>query len=585
VAAKPDNHPDNIVLNPEQQARKKRLLSHLRIFAKETRIVPDYEAKPHDEMCDEMEKSKPESGTGKKQKRRLFLAPRYSYKTTIEVALMVWLVLDFRERGIDIHIDLMRAIADIAEDVLYEVKTVFEKNPVILELWGDLSLLAKEYGVWSAGKINLGLTRDPTISALGLDRGSAGKHPDIVIMDDIVNENNFESPKQKRAARMKVATYAPVLPPWGSMLVSGTRFAFNDVYGWIIETTEKAKRDVEKLQFYLDNKSEAVTQRDIDRAGAQWQLYIRAAVDDNGRLFFPGKLDHAYLSEQKKALEETTFYEAFFFNNPIQEGMNRFQMSYLEKAYFSAHYARWPIPSLEITVDHEGRAITTAEFPVRVTMTIDPTLTASGTSDWTGITVVATDGNGEWWILCALRYREVPSVIGERASELIRKYVPSICRIESAMADVEMVARIQKTIQAERLPTTIQSYNPMLADEVRRSGRRKKTARIEALQPRFASGKIHLHRDLTAALIDQYRHWPDVDHDDVFDALAMQIGLAKPCEWRSMSEAKFRLLEADDEEAGSIYEEYRTPHTTHAPFSRAGLSGGSRQRSGTFSRH
>ena len=583
MAAKPDNHPDNISLTPEQQARKKRLLSRLRIFAKETRIVPDYEAKPHDEMCDEMEKSKPEIGTGKRQKRRLFLAPRHSFKTTIEVAFMVWLVLDARERGIEIHIDLMRAIADTAEEVLYEVKTAFESNAVILELFGDLSLLGKEYGIWAAGKINIGRTRDPTISALGLDRGTAGKHPDIVIMDDLVNEQNYDSPKQKRSARTKVATYAPVLRPWGSMLVSGTRFAFNDVYGWIIETTEKAKREVAKLQFYLDNKSEAVTQRDVDRAGAQWELYVRSAIDEKGRLFFPGLIDHAYLAEQKKALEETTFYEAFFFNNPIQEGMNRFKLEYLN--YFSAHCSRWPIPSLEITVDHEGRAITTAEFPVRVTMTIDPTLTASGTSDWTGITVVATDGNGEWWILCALRYREVPSVIGERASELIRKYVPSICRIESAMADVEMVARIQKTIQDERLPTTIQSYNPMLADEVRRSGRRKKTARIEALQPRFAAGKIHLHRDLTSALYDQYRHWPDVDHDDVFDALAMQIGLAKPCEWRSMSEAKFRLLEADDEEAGSIYREYRAPQgATHA-FGRAGLSGGSRQRSGTFSRH
>jgi hypothetical protein len=239
--------------------------------------------------------------------------------------------------------------------------------------------------------------------------------------------------------------------------------------------------------------------------------------------------------------------------------------------------------------EFNGRMVPEALVPVRVTMCIDPTVTANATSDWTGITIVADDADDHWWVLRAIRLLEVPSVVGERAVALIREFQPQIVQIESAQADVEMVGRIQRAISEERIPSVISSYHP-LRDERMQTGRRKKSARIEALEPRFRNGKITLMRGACEALYDQYRSWPDVEGigDDVFDALAMQVGVAKPCRFKTFEEAQTEIYDADDtEEAGKrepfatvLYDRYGNPITIHAdregkteprPMGRAGV--------------
>jgi hypothetical protein len=560
--AEVDEHPGR-ELTDEQQARKSRLLSRFRIFAKESRVIPDYAEQPHDEMCDELEARRPDIGIGQAQKKELYLAPRYTYKTSLLICYMIYLILWFKEYGIDIAIDYVRAQSGLAEDVLYELKMTLQTNPIILELWGDLSVGAN---IWAQKKINLSTSRDSTITTAGLDFGGAGKHPDVVICDDIVNEKNFDSIKAKRAARVKVQAYFPILPPWGSMIVSGTRFAHNDVYGWILDQNLKDRREYARLRD--EGKFE-----EAEKNRPQWDEYIRSVRDKSGNLFFPGKLTEAFLAQQKRSVE-AKFYAAWYENRPDVEGMVRFRLEYLR--YFSALYAHYPIPTLTLMRESaDGRDYPIQSFPVRVTMTIDPTLTANATSDRVGITVNATDAQDQWWVLLAHSYLEVPSVIAEKAIEIIRRYRPAVCRIESANADVGMVARIQRVISAERLPTVLASYSVQQDEHggsVGRPSRRKKHARIEALEPRFRNGDISLHRNTCEALYDQYRNWPDVDYDDVFDALAMQYGLAKKCQYKTLEEAQVEQLDLDDDEPGDIWSEYRTSGVQERVVGRVGIS-------------
>jgi hypothetical protein len=504
-------------------------------------MLPLYEDQPHDEMCDAMEACRPDIGRGQTQKKTIYLAPRYTYKTTIEKCFMAFMILWYQEYGIDISIDYVRASSALAEDVLYELKNDLESCPQIVELWGNLGERAR---VWSQKKINLGGRRDNTISTAGLDFGGAGKHPDLVILDDMVNEKNYDSIKAKRAARVKVQSYFPILPPWGSMIVSGTRFAHNDVYGWILQQNKDDRRKFEEL----------VAARNYDEAEKvrpQWIEYIRRVRDREGNLFFPTKLTEAFLEQQKRSVE-ARFYAAWYENDPDIEGMVRFKPEYLR--FFNAQLVSEPIPMLTILQDAQsGHAYPIASFPVRVTMTIDPTLSANQTSDRVGMTIVATDSNGHWWVLHSHGYLEVPSRCGEIALELIRTYRPTICRIESEMSDPEMVARIQRGILAEGIPTAIGSYSALQnesAGSPGRPSRRKKNARIEAMEPRFRNGEISLHRGKCTALYDQYTNWPDVDFDDVFDSLAMHYSIAKACTYVTIDDYHRDSMEMDDEEPG-----------------------------------
>ncbi|MGB8265206.1 MAG: hypothetical protein WCE44_02670 [Candidatus Velthaea sp.] len=535
-------------------------------------------------MCDELEAIMPDvskmvSGAdpktrGKKWgRKKIYLAPRYSYKTSLLIAFMIFCIFYYKEHGYDIAIDYVRADRSLANDVLFELKMALETNELIIELWGELKRSAK---LWSESRINLGRRRDPTISVSGLDFGGAGKHPDIVILDDIVNEKNFQSIKAKRAAKNKIQAYYPIIPPWGAMVDTGTRFAHDDVHGWLLDLNEKARR---KQKLLLDEASALAGDQkkrklaEAENAAPQWEEYIRAVKDASGNLFFPAVLNDEFL-ERQQAIIEAKMYAAWYLNRPDVEGMTRFRLEYLQ--YFTARYSRWPFPVIELVREVNGRQYSLVEIPVRVTMTIDPTVTATGTSDWTGITVVATDADDTWWTLVARRYLQVPSEIGQRAVELIRQYVPSVVYIESAQADADMVARIQRAITEEKIPTLIKSYHPLRderAGSAGRPSRRKKSARIEALEPRFRNRQIWLHRNTCEALYDQYKNWPDIEHDDVLDALSMQYGIANPCRYSTVTEAAGDVLDAlEDEQPGQIFEEYRTAGEPGRLVGRAGLS-------------
>jgi hypothetical protein len=539
----PDDHPDVVTarLTPKQKTKRAFLLSRFRHFAKFSDVIPLFEDQPHLEMADEMELAKPKIGKGDEQWKEVYLAPRYTYKTTLEVAFMIYLILYFREQGVDISMDFVRATSALAEDVLYEVKVNLESNPTIIELWGNLSLVAR---IWAQKSINLSRTRDATISVSGADYGGAGKHPDIVFFDDLVNEKNYLSIKAKRNARTKIQAYYPILPPWGAMFVSGTRFAHNDVYGWLLDQNEKDAQAHAELLRIGDIEGAA-------KVKPQWHEYIRSVRDRGGNLFFPGKLSEKFLAQQKRSIE-AKMYAAWYENRPDVEGMIRFRLEYLQ--YFSAEYRPQPIPMLHVFGDMAGGGrFPIAEFPVANYMTIDPTVTANRTSDWTGMTMNCVDADDHWWLMFARRYLEVPSKIGEIALEHMRKFASGRCRIESANADIDMVARIQRGISDEGLNWTLESYHP-LRDEVQATGRRKKTARIEALEPRFRNGGISIHRNTCEALYDQYKGWPDVENDDVFDGLGMQYGLAKACRYRTLDDATRELLNEDDpEEAGQLF--------------------------------
>lgn len=502
-----------------------------------------YEPQPHDEMADELEANVPAIGVGETQNKVVFLAPRRTIKTRMLIAWMAYLIFKFKEmrtpdfpHGYDVSIDYMRSTRELAKDILFELKNGLQNNPEILELFGDVSLSAT---LWSDLRINLGSRADHTVSAIGMDFGAAGKHPDVVIMDDLVNDKNYESLSARRLGRRKVANYSPILPPWGSMVLSGTRFTHDDVYGYYLEENQK----------------------DL-RAGIvpQWREYVRGLHLKSGLPYAPRLLPPAFLEQQKRSMPPK-LYAANYENSPEIEGMMRFRPEYLH--YFSGLYTPYPTPSLEIIEEVAGPSgITTktvAQFPVRTTMTIDPTVTAHGTSDWTGITVIATDATGHWWVMLCRRYLQVPSDIGDIAVGIIREFVPAICQIESANADAEMVSRIQKAISEERIPTLITGYHPLRDEDAGswgRPSRRKKAARIEALEPRFRNQEISLHRYTCEALYDQYTHWPDVEGigDDAIDSLAMHgSGLARACEYRTMEDLEIDLLrQPDNEDPGDL---------------------------------
>jgi predicted phage terminase large subunit-like protein len=94
--------------------------------------------------------------------------------------------------------------------------------------------------------------------------------------------------------------------------------------------------------------------------------------------------------------------------------------------------------------------------------------------------------------------------------ELQRRYRCQVWAVESV--------QFQEFLRTELVKRSAQAGVPVPAKSV--IPHTDKGLRIEALQPHCANGLILFRAD-QGELLDQLRHYPDADHDDGPDALAM----------------------------------------------------------------
>jgi hypothetical protein len=287
-----------------------------------------------------------------------------------------------------------------------------------------------------------------------------------------------------------------------------------------------------------------------------WTVYLRRARNTDGSLFFPSRLSAKALDDEKRSLRsDPRLYAAWYDNQPYDDETKLFKPEYLTDCWFTADFQAEPYPCLEVYVIKDGRD--TGQrilIPVEVTMTVDPAPTVSRRADFTGVTVVACQNTKPfptWWVLIARAYKATPSVVGDELVKIASMFRPRTLLIESAQADVKMVERVTHGIRDLDLRTTIQSYRA-LGDE--KHGERGKGQRIAALEPKFKNGEMRLQRDACDALLEEYDKWEATgnSHDDVLDALAMQIKVAIPSTVSTIEEAERNYLrseeETDDEE-------------------------------------
>jgi predicted phage terminase large subunit-like protein len=447
-------------------------------------------------MMAEVESCIPDFVEKKGQKRELYLAPRYTYKTSIAIAFVVYLILRFP----DISIAIYRASRTLAKDMLAAIQEILTRNPEILSTFGDLSAGSP---LWTTFKLTVNTrTRqgvvDPTLTVSGLKSSMAGSHPDFVLMDDLVTEVNCDSIVEMDKARRLVDSAFPVLPlGWGSLLITGTAWSAIDVY-WKIR--EKNKELIEAGQ------------------PPDFKEYIRKVrnLNADGELvsFFPRELTDEFLERQRLTIT-ARMYAAWYFQEVVELGMAPFPKDRI--LMFEGRYEKGPHPHLFVDGVQDP-------IPLYVVLGIDPALTASASSDNFGINVVGFDPDKNWWVLESQEWRKLPSDATHEIIKLLFKYEPDSILIESANADVEMMERITRVIHEAGMKTVIRSYSA-LQDEPH--GQRGKDQRILSLEPKFHQGNVKIRKGMCGSLLRELDNYPSLDHDDCLDQLAMDRKLEK----------------------------------------------------------
>lgn len=210
----------------------------------------------HKELFDcfvKKDRKKSVTAQDRKYKDRLILWPRGHFKTTaVAVDIIQW-ILNFPDITIGIMTDQMEA----AEVRLAEVKDKFETCVKLARLFPeycDKNLVASVFPHIKDAKPLDGnasqftvpartrYQRDPTVQIVTADSRKAGRHVDVLFCDDLVHEKNYQT---KELLEKTISAFKDARPllntPEHYRVIIGTRYAFGDLYGWIIDQNIKKK--------------------------------------------------------------------------------------------------------------------------------------------------------------------------------------------------------------------------------------------------------------------------------------------------------------------------------------------------------
>jgi predicted phage terminase large subunit-like protein len=160
------------------------------------------------------------------------------------------------------------------------------------------------------------------------------------------------------------------------------------------------------------------------------------------------------------------------------------------------------------------------KIPHQYFITVDPALTKSEDSDYTGIVINAVTADNKWYIVKAYRARFNPTELVDELFSLKRMYGH---RLKSfAVEKTAHMTALQPSIQAmeRRLKKNLEIM------DVTTLGRHKED-RIRALVPKLERNEIFFS-EYCGDLIEELLAFPRSEHDDVLDALAYQLDVANP---------------------------------------------------------
>ena len=487
VAAKkpPKISPERLLREKERRELRKKCEENFFFFCDE--IMRDHKnplhlplGRLHKDMCDhiqheteraEARRARTKPGTVPLGMRALNLVPRSHLKSEIlTVYYSAWRIL----RSAKIRILLVNEIDTNAEAFSSLLRTHFQTNDrlrylapeLVPSTWGKVS-------AWNVNRVGSRL-KDHTIEAIGVGSNAASRHFDLIIFDDFFTMEGEEGidPKLKliKAKNWFFGSTFLLDSLSSDMMVTGTRWHFDDPYNDMIKSGD-------------------------------WKVFFRV-VEVDGVPSWPEKFPMDVIEAERKRFAtngQLGLWWAQYYNNPLPIGE-------APLAGYNVYIGKWA-----------GEPIKGYRFGV------DPASRRKKTNDYTAFIVVGYTGRGDIVVELASQQRISPLETVERIFDIESLYN------DQAPVGIETVA-YQIMLADTVLDQIIRRGRGFPIIEVPRvSTLNKYDWIVGAIQPRVASGRLHVHESMIE-LIEQLDRYDKVAHEDLLDALASAIRLCPPVE-------------------------------------------------------
>jgi hypothetical protein len=379
-----------------------------------------------------------------------------------------------------------------AKKFLSEITGHIETNVTFRSLYGNL----KGKDKWSENEIIISTRtrarKEPTITCAGVDVTKVGLHYDLIIIDDPHSTKNITTREQIEKVKTWYRLVLSLLDPGCKLIVIGTRWHYDELFGWLKEKEREREEKGRKKRFHvLEKQSFRGTLKDL--------MNDKVTPD---MLLWPERLDAEFLYDQ--LLDQGPYiFSCQYQNQPVDD----------ESAIFKKSWIQFYDPN-ELPV--EG-------LPTFATM--DPIRDAEG-NDFYAIIVCSMNANwiadirevrrGKWD-----EYEAFEQIVDTCQTWNIRKF---------GIETVAWQKLFYRFLQAESLRRGIK----IPIQELKTDTRITKAMRIRSMVPYWKSGlyrlpgtKVELLQGNMGILTDELLRYPRVAHEDCIDALAYMDQLLK----------------------------------------------------------
>jgi len=424
----------------------------------------------HQRLCDFLTLAKRETY------KKLISVFRGSFKTTVLLGYCLWLFCWHIVTKKPISICYNTATKENAEAFMEDFREALRECHLLHDIFPEVPYPHEGvYRKFSRYKVEYKWVKFHVSS---LDTKQVSRHYTIIINDDLVNDDNAFSEKERKNCIRKWKFQKSIITKYKKFKVGleidvGTPFHPLDLMSMLIKKIKTYDKFC--IPYALTAKGKTPV---VYKEGQQWKIKREGA-----RLTFPEMFTWEDFEEK--------------FN---EQGMSIASSQYELKVQEEAERLcdeKW-IKYWRFLPDNYVRHLI-----------IDPAGTEKESNDATGITIIDWDERAHMYIVFTEKIWTTPMKLIGRIARLQKEFKPDETFIEKMMYSVTIADTVEH--YAEKLDFRFVEHKS-----------RKKESRIHKLKQYFESGRIFLAQGMGDLEYDLL-NYPDIENDDVLDSLAYQL--------------------------------------------------------------
>jgi len=425
----------------------------------------------------------------KKKINTLLLVPRAHYKSTIATIgrCIQWILKDQ-----DTSVGLFSGDMKNARKFATEIRNQLEKNELLKELFPDILYdEPKRYSdKWTSDEFNVRRTKkgiqkkEPTVKIFGLLQNiPTGDHFDHLLGDDIVDQEISKNEEQMKKVEDQLQYLVPLQKtPDDPIHLVGTRYHLKDAYAQ-----------------YLEDDF--------------WAVYLRRDIE-NDKVIFPGVFSKEMLERTRMKIGNYK-YQCQYKLDPQDPGDKKFKMEWL----------RYYEPFNHVNLDRTY---------LSWVLIVDPANKQKKESDFTAMLALAVDSDWNFYLADGVHDKMNPKERIDAVFDMAKKWgIKNVIYETIAFQDTDAFW-IKRQMPFKNYYFEIHEVSHR---------KQNKFDYILSIQPVFMQGRFFLPNkpiwykrkwpnpddglpqtiNIVETFISQYDFFPNLDHDDLLDDVAMGL--------------------------------------------------------------